>query len=337
MFVHEEQPAGTVLNDNDLSIFVRLGSDYKENYYEYELPLKVTPEGYYTNDENGRLGVWPLENNVEIVFADLQDVKVMRNNAAREAGSTVSVTMPYTHVNENGTKITVMGNPNVSNIKTIMIGVRNPSQETNPFSDDGMSKTAEIWVNELRLTDFNEDGGWAAKGKVELQMADLATVSVAGYTHTPGFGSIEKRVGERYQETVYQYDLTSQVQMGKFFNNDYGVKLPVYFGYSENYELQRQIALNYLAKGDYKNAQVNAQSAYDISADWSTINTLAFCALANNDSDKYKEMYEILASYNKDIGDEANAMVFSDSVLALRRGKATVQQLLEKGGYDVND
>lgn len=239
MFVHEEQPAGTVLNDNDLSIFVRLGSDYKENYYEYELPLKVTPEGYYTNDENGRLGVWPLENNVEIVFADLQDVKVMRNNAAREAGSTVSVTMPYTHVNENGTKITVMGNPNVSNIKTIMIGVRNPSQETNPFSDDGLPKTAEIWVNELRLTDFNEDGGWAAKGKVELQMADLATVSVAGYTHTPGFGSIEKRVGERYQETVYQYDLTSQVQMGKFFNNDYGVKLPVYFGYSENYEIPR--------------------------------------------------------------------------------------------------
>ncbi|MBP5369270.1 MAG: cell surface protein SprA [Bacteroidales bacterium] len=239
MFVHEEQHPGTVLHDNDLSIFVRLGSDYKENYYEYELPLKVTPEGYYTNDENGRLAVWPLENNVEIVFEDLQDVKVMRNNAAREAGSTVSISMPYTVTHDDGTKITVMGNPNVSNIKTIMIGVRNPSQESNVHSDDGLAKTAEIWVNELRLTDFREEGGWAAKGKVELQMADFANVAVSGYTHTPGFGSIEKRVGERYQSTVYQYDLTSQVQMGKLFNNDYGVRMPFYFGYSENYEIPR--------------------------------------------------------------------------------------------------
>ena len=239
MFVHEEQHPGTVLHDNDLSIFVRLGSDYKENYYEYELPLKVTPEGYYTNDENGRLAVWPLENNVEIVFEDLQDVKVMRNNAAREAGSTVSISMPYTITHDDGTKITVMGNPNVSNIKTIMIGVRNPSQESNVHSDDGLAKTAEIWVNELRLTDFREEGGLAAKGKVELQMADFANVAVSGYTHTPGFGSIEKRVGERYQSTVYQYDLTSQVQMGKLFNNDYGVRMPFYFGYSENYEIPR--------------------------------------------------------------------------------------------------
>ncbi|MCQ2973694.1 MAG: cell surface protein SprA [Bacteroidales bacterium] len=239
MFVHEEQPAGQLLNDNDLSIFVRLGSDYKENYYEYELPLKVTPDGYYADDDNGRLSVWPLENNVEIVFSELQEVKLRRNNLAGEFGSTVSITMPYTVVNDNGTKITVMGNPNMSNIKTIMIGVRNPSQETNVFDDDGLPKTAEIWVNELRLTDFNEDGGWATKGKVELQMADLANVAVSGYIHTPGFGSLEKRVSERYQETVYQYDITSQLQLGKFFNKDYGVKMPLYFGYSENYEIPR--------------------------------------------------------------------------------------------------
>ncbi len=239
MFVHEEQPAGQVLNDNDLNLFVRLGSDYKENYYEYEIPLKVTPDGYYANDDNGRLAVWPYDNNVEVVFEQLQDVKLSRNNAAREAGSTVSVSMPYTITYDDGKRITVMGNPNVSNIKTIMIGVRNPSQDNNMFTDDGLSKTAEIWVNELRLTDFNEDGGWAAKSKVELQMADLANVAISGYMHTPGFGSIEKRVGERYQETVYQYDITSQLQVGKFFNNDYGVRVPVYFGYSENYEIPR--------------------------------------------------------------------------------------------------
>ena len=33
----------TSLEDNQLALFVRLGSDYKSNYYEYEIPLKLTP------------------------------------------------------------------------------------------------------------------------------------------------------------------------------------------------------------------------------------------------------------------------------------------------------
>ena len=240
MFVHAEKPTGQILNDGDINIFVRLGSDYKENYYEYEKPLSITPEGYYADNDAGRLSVWPTENNVEIVFEDLQLVKQQRNNASREYGSNVSTATPFSQTDENGIKITIMGNPNIANIKTIMIGVRNPAQGNSVFgNDDGLSKTAEIWINELRLTDFDEDGGWAARGKATLQMADFAEVSLAGYTHTPGFGSIEKKVSERYQETVYQYDLTSQIQLGKFFNQDYGVRMPLYFGFSENYEIPK--------------------------------------------------------------------------------------------------
>lgn len=239
MFVHAEQMPSNVLHDNDLSIFIRLGSDYKENYYEYEIPLSVTPDGYYADDDNGRLAVWPEQNNVEIVFEKLQLVKQQRNSAARESGTTVSTSLPYTVDSYNNSRITIIGSPNISNIKTIMIGVRNRSQEDNILDDDGISKSAQIWVNELRLTDFNEDGGWAAKAKATLQLADFAELSVAGYTHTPGFGSIEKKVSERYQETVYQYDLTALMQMGKFFNNDYGVKMPLYFGFSENYEIPK--------------------------------------------------------------------------------------------------
>ena len=239
MFVHCEETSGNILNDRDLRIFVRLGSDYKENYYEYEIPLYVTPAGYYPDDDNGRLAVWPERNNVEIIFEKLQLVKQQRNNDLRAAGSTYSLTMPYTSQLDDGSRITVMGSPNISNIKTIMIGVRNPSMTENDEEDDGMDKSAEIWVNELRLTDFNEDGGWAARAKMELQLADLATVTLSGYTHTPGFGSIEKRVSERHQETVYQYDFSTLFQVGKFFNPDYNVRMPLYFGYSENYELPK--------------------------------------------------------------------------------------------------
>ena len=239
MFVHCEETSGNILNDRDLRIFVRLGSDYKENYYEYEIPLYVTPAGYYPDDENGRLSVWPEQNNVEIIFEKLQLVKQQRNNDLRAYGSTSSSTMPYSMDFDEGCKITVMGSPNISNIKTIMIGVRNPSQNEGEENDDGLDKSAEIWVNELRLTDFNEDGGWAARAKMELQLADLATITLTGYTHTPGFGSIEKKVSERYQETVYQYDFSTLFQLGKFFNPDFNIRMPLYFGYSENYELPK--------------------------------------------------------------------------------------------------
>ena len=48
MFVHAEAIQQNQLKDNDLSLFVRLGTDYVENYYEYELPLKLTDWGQTT-------------------------------------------------------------------------------------------------------------------------------------------------------------------------------------------------------------------------------------------------------------------------------------------------
>ena len=44
-----------------------------------------------------------------------------------------------------------------------MIGVRNPKKMSFEGEDDGESKCGQIWVNELRLTDFDEYGGWARK------------------------------------------------------------------------------------------------------------------------------------------------------------------------------
>ncbi len=51
MFVHaekKEEDPGT-LKDGDLSLFMRIGSDYRNNYYEIEIPLHLTAEGHYNN------------------------------------------------------------------------------------------------------------------------------------------------------------------------------------------------------------------------------------------------------------------------------------------------
>lgn len=235
MEVHAEAIEDDPLNDDDLTAFIRLGSDYRGNYYEYEVPLKLTSPGRYNNDNlDDRKAVWPEENRFEIDLSVFQDVKQDRNDQLRAVNSTVSLNNIFSRIDARGNKVSVKGNPNLSNIKTIMLGIRNPKSSNNPEQDDGLPKSGEIWLNELRLTDFNEQGGWAATARVTTKLADLGVVTLAGNTSTPGFGSIEKKVNERSKEEVLQYDVSSNLELGKFFPEKSGVSIPVYVGYSES-------------------------------------------------------------------------------------------------------
>ncbi len=121
----------------------------------------------------------------------------------------------------------------MSNIKTIMVGIRNPIRTRNPNTDNGDPKSGAVWVNELRLNDFVEDGGWAANGHLQARLADLGTVDLVGMASTPGWGSIDKKVNERSKEEVYKYDVSSSLELGKFFPEEAAVRLPVYVGFSE--------------------------------------------------------------------------------------------------------
>ncbi len=235
------------LEDGDLVGFIRLGTDYQENYYEYEVPLTLTNAGVYSNDSDAdRNLVWPTQNNIEIDQNTLMYVKQERNNMMRQSNATMTLTKIF-EMRDGKNRVRIIGNPNLSNIRTIMIGVRNNGQTNNPyngddvfndgriFTDDGMTKSGEIWFNELRLTDFNEKGGWAANLRMQTQLADFATVSLAGQTSTPGFGSIEKKVNDRSKEYFYSYDLATNLQLGKLLPQKAGLKLPMYFGFSESW------------------------------------------------------------------------------------------------------
>jgi cell surface protein SprA len=227
MEAHAEALIGKALGDKEITAFIRLGSDYKNNYYEYEIPLKLTPHRRYNKDSDAdRRLVWPSENRFDIELEIFQQAKQARNDAMRAAGSMVDISTAYSIYDSKGNKVTVSGNPNLSNIRTIMIGVRNPKSSNNNIPDDGLPKSAEVWLNELRLSDFNEKGGWAANGRVTTKLADFGTVTFAGNTSTPGFGSIEQKVQERSKETISQYDISSNFELGKFFPSKAGVSIP---------------------------------------------------------------------------------------------------------------
>jgi len=234
MDVHAEAIPGMPLDDNELNLFIRLGTDYTNNYYEYEIPLGLTPHGRYNNNSTrDREIVWPRENLVDIDLEALTEVKLERNAQMQVPGSLITYTTVYTIIDGNK-RIKVTGNPSLSNVRVLMIGIRNPNRSSNP-DDDGIAKSGIIWVNELRLTQFNDKGGWAANARMSAKLADLAQVTVAGTTIKPGFGSIEKKVNERSLDDYYQYDVNSTIQLGRFFPKESGVNIPLYVGFTESF------------------------------------------------------------------------------------------------------
>jgi len=233
MFVHgESADDANPVADDDLRVFVRLGTDFTDNYYEYEIPLKITPPGQYSNESDAaRREVWPTANNIEIDFGRLQAAKTSRNRESISNPSQVNNRTRYEY-NDGKATIYVVGNPNLSTLKNIMLGVRNPKAVLGG-EDDALAKCAEIWFNELRLTDFDRSTGWAAVAQVTTQLADLATISMSGAMSTPGWGQLEDKVSDRQRETIQQFDFSANMDVGKFLPKESGVKIPMYVGYSE--------------------------------------------------------------------------------------------------------
>lgn len=227
MFVHAEAIEGEHLEDEQMSAFIRLGTDYTDNYYEYEIPLKLTPPGMYSDSPTERYIVWPESNELNVKLDLFQQVKLRRNDEKRKAGSTISFQDVYSWPDPDNPKnrVRIKGNPNLSNVVTVMIGTR---------ARGAGQKSTEVWFNELRLTDFNEDGGWAANARTTVKLADLGSVAVAGKMSTIGFGSIEKKVNDRNQEDFHQYDISTNLELGKLTGPDSRLSIPFYFGYSRS-------------------------------------------------------------------------------------------------------
>ena len=224
MFIHAESvPGQPALKDGDVVAFIRIGSDYIRNYYEYQVPLKITLPGTSTAE-----GVWPEQNNLRIILQELVNLKKERNAANHPT------TIPFERVDGSGRIIKIIGNPNFGEVKNIMLGMLNPKKTTQTPADDGMPKCAEIWFDELRVVGLDERPGYAATGHVNVQLADLGTVHLGGIMHTNGYGSIDQRVNDRYRDNFYQYEGNANINLGKLMPNKWGVQLPVFVGYNES-------------------------------------------------------------------------------------------------------
>lgn len=229
MFVHAEKQSDLdPINDDDLTLFVRLGSDYTNNYYEYELPLKLTP--WFVSRDQADV-IWPAANEVDIDIQKFVELKTRRNKQIRSGAVAYDSHSLYSE-EIGGRKYTVLGTPNLGKVKVIMIGVRNPRKQSLNDGNDMMPKSVQVWVNELRLSDYINKGGWAAMALMRTNLADLGNLSLYGAYTTSGFGNLEDKITSLELINKFNFQTSLDLELGKFFPESWAMHIPFYIDYT---------------------------------------------------------------------------------------------------------
>jgi cell surface protein SprA len=290
MYIHAEtRQTGPPLNDKDLTAVFRMGTDFINNFYEIRIPLNLTPLTAGVSFDPNSIAyndtLWIPGNALDVDLQTLVKLKQARNN---DLGASPAVI--YRQLQDNGHTFSVMGNPNLAEIRGILIGVENTNA---PGTACG-----EIWVNELRLSSIDESGGWAALGRIDLNLADLGTISVSGNTHSSGFGTLEQRINDRYRDDFYQFDVSANLELGKLLPPKAALSIPVFASYQQSvstpeydaYDMDIKLKdkLKDAASGDARD------SIKDASIDFTSTTTINFTNVRKNrTSTKKPKIYDI--------------------------------------------
>jgi len=325
MFAHGESQDENIgmINEGDLCIYMRMGRDFQENYYEYEIPLKLTKEimGMPNLPADS---IWPEQNDFDFALQELVKLKLERND----------MNWPFDqeyvqpHEERPNNKIKVKGNPTLGFVKGILIGIRNKSDNPNLKVD------VEVWYNELRLTGLNERGGVAALARIDMQMADLGNVAVSGNYTGIGYGALDQQLAQRAQEETVEYDISTNIELGKFLPKESGVKIPFYAQYSKQavIPLFDPVDLDVKYKDRLNNAESTEErdSIKDIAIRTNTLKAFNFTNVRKERSPKAKgkpmpwSLSNFSASYFWSEKEEKTPVIASDRINA------------QKGALDYN-
>ncbi len=218
MFLHANSE---ITNDDELSAFIRLGTDQDQNYYEIEIPLKITRPASY--DGISAREVWPEENEIDLDLSALYNLKGERD---REKVDLSEVYYGKERIGRH--RVSILGRPDLTSVQVIMIGVRNPR------SADRRSHSFCLWANELRVTEFNRTPGWAVSSTMSAKLADFATLNGSLRYTSFGFGSVSSKIFERTREETMTYDVSSNVNIDKLIPGNTGIKIPMFVSYQRS-------------------------------------------------------------------------------------------------------
>ncbi|KAF2511952.1 T9SS outer membrane translocon Sov/SprA [Flavobacterium foetidum] len=236
MFLHAESlPNESTLADDEMIGFIRFGNDFTQNFYQVEIPLKVTRTGGSCTISPDQ--VWMDDNNIDLALDLLTRMKIKAmsidpNSNLRDVNgiyypdndSSIEGDISMRDGNSR-LRLGIKGNPNFGLVRNLMVGVKNAA--------DHKDIKGEVWFNELRLADMENKGGMAALLNIDTNMADFATLSASGKKSTIGFGSLEQGANERDREDIQQYNIVTNFNLGKLMPVKWGINLPFNYAIGE--------------------------------------------------------------------------------------------------------
>lgn len=275
MFVHSEEEVLGSIPDGAVKLFIRLGSDYDNNYYEYEVPLVQSKDPTLTGDAY-KTELWRPENEVEFALEMFTNLKIERN----AVNGDLTVEYPKNIMQEiNGVlvprRIAIKGNPTLGYVRNVIIGVRN--REGDEFTG---AYNGEVWVNEMRMVGLEEKGGVAGLARLDADLADFGSVGLSGSYSSIGWGAIDQKLQDRSLEAITQFDVSTNLQLGKFFGPRAGIQIPFYYQYSQTIRKPKYDALDLdlLLKEKLRSItdQDDRDSVRRISQDFSSLRQFSF-------------------------------------------------------------
>ncbi|HHM23595.1 MAG TPA: cell surface protein SprA, partial [Bacteroidetes bacterium] len=201
MYVYGKDPYGLHIGQDTTSIvlFFRFGAN-EHNYYEFR--EKVYPG-------------WDKRNEMLIDFEELTGLK--NTGTPDEYGRITKVT-------KDGDTLRVVGKPSLTNMRQLTVGVINYNPDL-PF-------TGEIWLDELRLSDVKKDRGKAMRARMDLRLADIATINAEMNRVDDDFRTVNERFGKGNNQL--RGSLNASIKLDKFLPQTFGLSIPLSFQYQRS-------------------------------------------------------------------------------------------------------
>jgi len=320
MYIHAEEAKKTNPSLENvpkaLTAVVRLGTDFVNNYYEIRIPLSLTGLGAANMDPNSEAyndTLWIGHNGLDVDLQTLVKMKEERNL------SQVSTTVPFHQTQSNGHVYSVLGNPNLAEVRGILIGVEN-SNSLSPAC-------GEMWVNELSLSSLDETGGYAALARIDLNLADLGTISVSANGHTTGFGTLEQRINDRFRDNFLQLDASATMELGKLLPKKAAMSIPVFASYSQSVSKPEYdpFDLDIKLKDKVKGAQTKAEkdSIRNNAIDFTSTTTVTITNMRKNKTNTKKSHFYDVSNFDVSLSYlkiKAHSPLIESNEVTRRRG-----------------
>lgn len=195
-------------------VFIRFGTD-RSNYYEISQP--VDPD----NAKGIGQATWKARNQFNIDLTALAALKSLKQGTADIPPIIDPPGYPI------GTRIILKGSPSLTAIKVFTAGVRNPKGK-------GVIETIALnaWFNELRVSGFKEESGWAAQASSSIKLADFASISYNVEQKTAEFRAVTEKpsLGKATSTT---WGVSTSASLDKLISNDNDWSIPFAYSHSE--------------------------------------------------------------------------------------------------------